>query len=184
MTSSRPSRCQRTRCLRSATLATSEPASWFCTQHCASAAESRLVTVESPGGSSCRAGRSGSSASGTARACSRIARISWLRFKSAGRLKSRSASRSRRVRRLALGDGHQQIVAEARGAAAGSAAAPRLHAIRHRRRAISRLRRLSWCRPGSRRQRSSVGALGDRFDEVGQSPLRPRPFDRARPDDR
>ena len=39
--SSRPSRCQRIRCLRSATLATSEPAIWFCAQHWASAAESR-----------------------------------------------------------------------------------------------------------------------------------------------
>ena len=57
--------------------------------------------------------------------------------------------------RLSLGDGHEQIVAD--HLAQRPVLAPRLvlRAIRASRRAISKLRRLSWCRPGSRRQRSS-----------------------------
>ncbi len=68
--------------------------------------------MDRPGGSSMRAGSSGSWSSGTLRASSRIARISWLRLRSAGRLKSRSASRSRRSVGRRRGDGHQQVVAE------------------------------------------------------------------------
>ena len=59
------------------------------------------------------------------------------------------------IRGLALGDGHQQIVAQRPGAAAGSAAGPRLRATRRAGGPSPGRGGSSWCRPGSRRQRSS-----------------------------
>ncbi len=104
--------CQRTRCLRSATLATSEPASWFCTQHWARAAERRLVTVERPGGSSCRAGKSGSWSSGTARACVEDRQDLLAPVQKCGAVEVAQGFEVAAIAGLALGDGHEQIVAD------------------------------------------------------------------------
>ena len=102
------------------------------------------VGRRSRGRAALRAGRasSGSWSSGTARASSRTARISSLRFRSAGRLKSRSASRPRRFVgcRLAMATSRSSRKTWRSGRFCRRASSSRHSASR---RAISRPRRLS-----------------------------------------
>ena len=129
-------------------------------QHCARAAESRLVTVDRPGGSSGAPASSGSWSSGTS-----------------GHVEDRqdllaSIQESRAVEvaqgfqvtailgwRLAMATSRSSRKTWRIGRFCRRASSSRHSASR---RAISRLRRPSWCRPGNRRQRSSVGRSGDR----------------------
>ena len=127
---SRPSTYQRTSSLRSATLATIEPAIWFCAQHCASAAESRLVTVESPGGSSWRAGKLGKLVLGHGAGLVEDRQDLLTAVQERGPVEVAERFEAAAIRGLPLGDGHQQIVAQDLAHAAGSAAGPRPRASR------------------------------------------------------
>ena len=137
---SRPSIYQRISSLRSATFATIEPAIWCCAmlRQCGrqQVGDGREARAALRNEAEDREARS----RGTARASSRMARISWLRFNSAGRLKSRSASRPRRFVgwRLAIATSRSSRRKCRTGRFCRRASSSRHSASR---RAISRLRR-------------------------------------------
>ena len=153
---SRPSTYQRTRSFRSATLATIEPAIWFWAQHWARAAESKLVTVESPGGSSCLMRELRKLVLGHG-PCLVENRQDFLAAIQEGRaIEVAEGFELATIPRLPLGDCHQEIVAQVSDAAAGSAAWPRLRANRRAGAPSRGSAGRDDSGPGSRRQRSSA----------------------------
>ena len=149
------SRCQRTSCLRSATLATIEPAIWFCAQHWASAAESRFVTVESAGRLFVPGGAVRGAVPPGRRGPRRESPGSHGSVQECGTVEVAEGLEAAAIRGLALGDRHQQIVAQ--DLPKRSVLPPRLvfaplgEPACHLQAAAAER-----CRPGSRRQRSSA----------------------------
>ena len=121
-----------------------------------------------------RSAGSGSWSSGTARACGDHGQdLLAPAAAGAGRLKSRRASRSRRLAgwRLAIATSRSSRRTWRSGRFVPAGLLARHSASR---RAISRPRRLSWCRPGSRRQRSSSARFWIAVDEIARTRPRPR----------
>ena len=123
------------------------------------------MTVESPGGSSCRAGRSGSSASGTARASFEDGQDLLAPIQERGPVEIAERFQIAASAGLALGDGHEQIVtnhvAQRSVEAPCFVFTPLAQASGHLQTPPAQLVQARQPPPAVK-----VGALRDRFDEV------------------